>query len=180
VEEAVLRKLIIAASVAAAFSMPAAAQPRPADEDVVRRLPPPGEIEEIGDALGRVAEVMMDVDIGPLADAIDPARARYRGRHRETLGDLASHGDPYARERVRDSIAAATVGLEVAMRQLAVLGPALRRSIEDTQHRVDDAMGRRPRDRDRDYDRDYDRDQDRDYDPDLDRDRDPEGERQPN
>lgn len=166
-----MRKLIVAAGAAAALSMPASAQPRPADEDSVRNLPPPGEIAEIGEALGRVADVMMDVDVGPLRDAIDPVRARHRGRHRETLGDLASRDDPYARERIRDSIGAATVGLEVAMRQLSVLAPVLRRSIEDAQRRVDDAMHRRPRD----YDRDYDRD--RDYDPDHDRHEDPEGPR---
>ena len=166
-----MRKLIVAAGAAAALSMPVSAQPRPADEDSVRNLPPPGEIAEIGEALGRVADVMMDVDVGPLRDAIDPARARHRGRHRETLGDLASRDDPYARERIRDSIGAATVGLEVAMRQLSVLAPVLRRSIEDAQRRVDDAMHRRPRD----YDRDYDRD--RDYDPDHDRHEDPEGPR---
>ena len=163
-----MRKLIIAASAAALAAVPAAAQPRPEDEDVARRLPPPGEIAEIGEALGRVADVVMDVDIGPLADAIDPARARHRGPHRETLGDLASRDDPYARERIRDSIGAATVGLEVAMRQLAVLAPVLRRSIEDAERRVDDAMHRRPRDYDRDRDRDYDRDRDRDYDRDYD------------
>lgn len=174
-EEAVLRKLIIAVSAAALASAPAAAQPRPEDEDVERRLPPPGEIAEIGEALGRVADVMMDVDIGPLRDAIDPARARHRGRHRETLGDLASRDDPYARERIRDSIGAATVGLEVAMRQLAVLAPVLRRTIEDAERRVDDAMHRRPRDHDRDYDRD--RDYDPDHDRDYDRDVDPEGRR---
>ena len=170
-----MRKLIIAASAAAAAAaaMPAAAQPRP-DEDPVRNLPPPGEIEAIGETLGRLAEVVMAVDVGPIADAIDPERARRRGPHRETIGDLASRDDPYARERIRGSIAAATIGLEAAMRQLAILTPTLRRSIEDAERRVDDAMHRRPDD----YDRDYDRDRDRDYDRDYDADRDPEGERQ--
>ena len=168
-----MRKLIIAASVAAAVAMPAAAQPRP-DEEAVRNLPPPGEIEEIGEAIGRVADVVMDVDIAPVVDAIDPQARRYR-RHRDVrIGDIVSRDDPYARERIRDSIAAATIGLEVAMRQLAILTPELRRSIEDAERRVDDAMRRRPRDHDRDYDRDrdrdYDRDRDRDYDPDHDRD----------
>ena len=166
-----MRKLIIAASVAAAAAAPAAAQPHPDDEDVIRRLPPPGEIEAIGDALGRVADVLMDVDIGPLADAIDPVRARHRGPRRETLGDLASRDDPYARERIRDSIGAATVGLEAAMRQLAVLTPALRHSIEDAERRVDEAMRRAPRGHDRDYDRDHDRDRDHDADRDRDSER---------
>ncbi|HEY5724061.1 MAG TPA: hypothetical protein VIT45_17265 [Allosphingosinicella sp.] len=175
-----MRKLIVAASAAAAFAMPAAAQPRP-DEEAVRNLPPPGEIREMGEALARVAEAMMDVDIGPLADAIDPARARHRGRHRQTIGDIASHGDPYARERIRDSIGAATAGMEVAMRQIAILTPVLRRSIEDAQRRVDDAVQRRPRPGDRAYDpdRDYDRDRDRAEDYDRDREYEPVDGRRP-
>jgi hypothetical protein len=175
VEEAVLRKLIIAACVAAAFAVPAAAQPYPDDDEIVRDLPPPGEIEEIGDRLGRTADAVMDVDVAPIVDAVDPQARRYR-RHRDVrVGDIVSHGDPYARDRIQDSIAAATFGIEAALRQIAILTPVLRRSIEDAERRMDDAMRRDPRDRDRDYDRD----RDRDYDPDYDRDRDydPEGRR---
>jgi hypothetical protein len=172
-----LRKLIIALS-ALAFAVPAAAQPRPdpRDEEMSRRLPPPGEIEEIGDRLGRVAEAVMDVPVGPVVDAVDPYGRR---RHRdETLGDIASRDDPYARERIRGSIGAATYGIEAAIRQLAILTPVLRRSIEDASRRMDDAMRGRAYPRDRDWDRDVDRgaardwDRDRDVDRDWDRDRD--------
>src|SRR5688572_17790698 len=129
----VLRKLIIAMS-AVAFAVPAAAQPRPdpRDEEMVRRLPPPGEIEELGDRLGRVADAVMDVPVGPVIDAVDPYR-RHRRHREETLGDIASRDDPYARERIRGSIGAATYGLEAAIRQLAILTPVLRRSIEDAE-----------------------------------------------
>jgi hypothetical protein len=154
-----LRKLIVAVS-ALALTAPAAAYPRdsgPADEGIVvdeavRNLPPPGEIEAVGDTLGRVADAVMDIDIGPVADAIDP----YRRHREETLGDIASRDDPYARERIHDSIGAATVGISAAMEQLAVLTPVLRRSIEDATRRIDEAM------RGRDYRRDRRHDPERD------------------
>lgn len=166
-----MRKLIIAAS-ALAFAAPVLAQPHDRrDEEIVRALPHPGQIEEIGDTLGRVAEALLDVPVGPIADAVDPYRRRY---HRdETLGDIAGRDDPYVRERIRDRVGAATIGLGAAIEQLAVLTPVLRRSLDDATRRMEDAIedGRR-RGRDRDYDRDYERRRDRDYDRDADRDRD--------
>jgi hypothetical protein len=156
-----MRKLILAASVLACAA-PAAAQPHPdpRDDTVVRALPHPGQIEEVADTVGRVAEAIMDVPVGPIADAVDPYR---RGRHRdETLGDIANRDDPYARERIRDQIGAATVGLDAIVGELAVVTPVIRRSLEDAARRMDDAMRGRGRDSDRRYDRDYDRDRDRD------------------
>jgi hypothetical protein len=155
-----MRKLILAASILACAA-PALAQPYPdrRDEDIVRALPHPGQIEDVADTVGRVAEAIMDVPVGPIADAVDPYR---RGRHRdETLGDIASRDDPYARERMRDGIGAATVGLGAIVGELAVVTPVIRRSLEDAARRMDDAMRGRGRDYDRDYDR-RDRDRDRD------------------
>jgi hypothetical protein len=148
-----LRKLIIAASLLA-LAAPVAAQPYPdpADEDATRNLPPPEEIEEVGDTLGRVADSVMDVDVGPVVDAVDPGRRYDRYRRRETIGDIASRDDPYARERIRDSIDAATIGIEAALRQIAILTPVLRRSLYEATRRVDDAMQTRDYRRDRDYD----------------------------
>src|ERR1044072_4728711 len=90
-----LRKLIIALTALAAAA-PVAAQPYsdPRDEDLVRRLPPPAEIERMGDAIGRATDALMDVDVGPVADALDPYHRRYRYGRRETLGDLAGRRDP--------------------------------------------------------------------------------------
>jgi hypothetical protein len=148
-----LRKLIIAMTALAAAA-PAFAQPYhdPRDEDIVRRLPPPQEVERIGDSLGRATEALMDVDIGPVVDALDPYHRRYR-RGPETLGDLAGRRDPYARERIRGQIGAVTVGLGAAVEQVAVMTPILRRSLEESIRRMDDAIARgryaRP------YERDY-------------------------
>jgi hypothetical protein len=168
-----MRKLIIAASALAPVLLaaaPASAQsyPDPRDREIVRSLPDPRQIEELGDTLGRVAEALMDVPIGPIADAIDPYR---RGRDRnETLGDVASRGDPYARERIRDQVGAATVGVSAAAEQLAVLTPVLRRSLEDATRRMEDAMAGRGRGRDYDRDRGYERDREYDGDGDYERD----------
>jgi hypothetical protein len=152
-----MRKLILAASILACAA-PVAAQnyPDPRDEAIVRALPHPGQIEAVADTVGRVADAIMDVPVGPIADAVDPTR---RGRHRdETLGDIAHRDDPYARERMRDQIGAATVGLGAIMGELAVVTPVLRRSLEDATRRMEDAM----RGRGGDYDRDYRRDRERD------------------
>ena len=146
-----MRKLILAASVLACAA-PAFSQPYldRRDDEIVRALPHPGQIEEVGDTVGRVAEAIMDVPVGPIADAIDPYRRR---GHRD---------DPYARERMRDQIGAATVGLGAILSELAVVTPVLRRSLEDATRRMEDAMqGRGPsRDYSRDYERDYQRERD--------------------
>ncbi|HEU0099338.1 MAG TPA: hypothetical protein VFQ67_11265 [Allosphingosinicella sp.] len=176
-----MRKLIIAMTALAAAS-PAFAQPRydPRDEDIVRRLPPPQEVERIGDSLGAATEALMDVDVGPIADALDPYHRRYRHGRRETLGDLAGRRDPYARERMRAEIGAVTVGLGAAVEQVAVMTPVLRRSLEDSIRRMEEAIarGRYSRPYDRDYRRPdrYDPRDDRDYDPRDDERYDPEDE----
>ena len=151
-----MRKLIIAMTALAAAS-PAFAQPGhdPRGDDLTRRLPPPHEVERIGDQLGRATDALMDVDIGPVVDALDPYHRRYR-RGPSTLGDLAGgRHDPYARDRIRGQIGAVTVGLGAAMEQVAVMTPILRRSLEDATRRMEDAMARgrhsRPYERDDRY-----------------------------
>ena len=169
-----MRKLIIAAT-ALASAAPAFAQPYPdpRDEEIVRRLPPPGEVERIGDALGAAADALMDVDVGPLADAVDPYHRRYRHGRRETLGDLAGRRDPYARERMRAEIGAVTAGLGAAVQSVAVMTPVLRRSLEDATRRMEEALARGGYRYDRRYDDRYDPRDDRDYDPDYDPEHDP-------
>ena len=159
-----MRKLIIAVTALAAAA-PLCAQPShdPRDDEIVRQLPPPHEVERIGDALGATTEALMDVDVGPIADALDPYHRRYRHGRRETLGDLASRRDPWARERIRDQIGAVTVGLGAAVGQMAVLTPVLRRSLEDATRRMEDAIARSRHARP--YDQGYDRRDDERYDP---------------
>jgi hypothetical protein len=167
-EEASLRKLIIAVTALAAAA-PLAAQPvsDPRDDEIVRRLPPPEEVERIGDSLGAAADALMDVDVGPIADALDPYHRRYRHGRRETLGDLASRRDPWARQRMRAEIGAVTVGLGAAMREVAIMTPALRRSLEEATRRMEDAIarGRYSRPYGDRYERRWEPRDDRDYDP---------------
>jgi len=145
--------LIIAAS-ALACAAPVAAQtyPDPRDEEIVRSLPAPGDVEALGDRVGAVAEAILDTPVGPIREAVEGRRLNRRERE-ETLGDVASRDDPYARERVRDDVAAATAGLGAAVEQFAVVAPVLRRSIEDAARRMEDAI---ERSRDRRYGDRYD------------------------
>jgi hypothetical protein len=163
-----LRKLIIAMTALAAAA-PAFAQPQydPRGDDLVRRLPPPQEVERIGRSLGDATDALMDVDVGPIADALDPYHRRYRHGRRETIGDLAGRRDPYARERIRAEIGAVTIGLGAAVEQMAVMTPVLRRSLEDSILRMEAAIarGRYARPYDRRYKDRYDPRDDRNYDP---------------
>jgi hypothetical protein len=156
-----LRSFILTAS-AFALALPAAAsaqadtrqQPeaaRPAperDEAIVREMPSQREMEATANAVGRVAEALMDVKVGPIVEAIEPGRRLSRRERERTLGDVASRDDPYARERVRDSVSAVAAGMGGMVDQLAMLTPVLRRTIEDAAERVEEAMRTRDRRRD--------------------------------
>lgn len=149
-----MRKLAVLASAFFVVAAPAAAQDRfeRAEEDVVQNLPDPGEIDAIGDTLGRAGDALMDVDVGPVVDAVDPGRRLHRGYRELTLGDLVTRDDPYAREHMMDSIEAATIGIGAMVDQIAMLTPALRRSIEESAIRMREAIREG---RERSYDRRY-------------------------
>ena len=148
-----MRKLIIAVS-ALACAAPAVAQPYPdaRDEEIARSLPQRGEIEAMGDTMGAVAEAILDTPVGPIREAVEGRRLPRRERE-ETLGDVASRDDPYARDRVRRDVAVATAGLGAVVEQFAVVAPILRRSLEDAARRMEDAIEHPRR---RDYDDRYD------------------------
>ncbi len=141
-----MRKLILAAA-AIAFAVPAAASaqsspsfPEEMDEDIVRSLPHPGEVEAMAGAAGRAAEAVLDVPIGGVVRAIDPTRRVHRD---DTIADVSR--DPYLRDRIRDSVDDAAIGLSGVMAQVAVVAPALRRSLADPERNLDRAIndGRR-------------------------------------
>ena len=137
-----MRHFIIAASLGAlACAAPAAAQtsfPPEMDEEIVRSIPSPHEVERMAGTLERVADAVLDVPVGGVVEAIDPSR---RVHPNETLGDIAGRDDPYARERIRDSIGGLSVGMNEMMTQLAILAPALRRSLADLERNLDRAIG---------------------------------------
>lgn len=152
-----MRNLMIGAA-ALAFAAPAAAHPadapRPADprdRELVRSLPQPDQVEAAGEAIDRVVGAVLDVPVGPLADAIDaadPEGRAYRRPHRrdETIGDLARRDDPYAEERIRDQVRDVTTSMGAVAAEAAIMAPELRRAIERIERAVDDARYRRERD----------------------------------
>lgn len=144
-----VRKLILAA-VAAAAAAPAAAQPPqydprydPRDADIARSLPAPADVARAGSTLHRLVDALMDMRVGPLVDAVEPDARRDPGRP-DTLGDFARRRDPYARTKLHVGVDRATAGVDAATREMAILAPTLRRSIEDAVRRVDDAMNGGP------------------------------------
>jgi len=154
-----LRKFLIAAT-ALAVTAPAAAQqplpqPRgnaaaqpapsadPRDEELRRNMPSATEMKEMGEVAARAVEAMMDVPIGPLREAVEGRKLSPRERN-ETIGDHARRDDPHFKERMRDQIGLATVALGALAEQMTVMGPVLRRTLEDVSRRVEDAARAAP------------------------------------
>ena len=156
-----MRLFLLAASLLA-FAAPAAyAQssqtfPSEMDEDIVRSLPHPGEVEDMADTAGRAAEAILDVPVGGVVRAIDPTR---RVRRDDTLEDVMGRRDPYLRERIRNSTDEIAVGMGDIVAQMAVVAPELRRALAGVEQSLERSMRdvrerRRVRDDDRrdDYD----------------------------
>jgi hypothetical protein len=149
-----MRTLVLAAGAIAFAASAAQAQssqtfPEEMDDEIVRSLPPPEVVEDMAHGVGRAAEAVLDVPIGRVVRAIDPTK---RVHPDETLGDLASRDDPYARERIQDSIGGLAAGMGDMVARLAVVAPALRRSLADLERNLDQAM--REGSRERRYERD--------------------------
>lgn len=122
---------------------PPAYYPRTPGEEagarVAQALPHPGEIAEMGYAMDRVLGAVMDLDVGPIADAVDPYR-RYDPYAARTLRDMGSRDDPYFEDRMRHNVYGVTAGMGAMMQSFAALAPVLGRSIEDLQRNVDAAI----------------------------------------
>jgi len=146
----VLRKLTIAALVAAS-AVPAAAQPvaprsAPSDEEFRQAVPDQREMEKMGDVAANAIDALMDVPVGPLREAIEGRKLSPRERQ-ETLGDHAGRDDPQFRERMRDQIGVVTIALGALTQHMAEIAPVLRRTLEDVEQRMDNAVrGLPPRD----------------------------------
>jgi hypothetical protein len=148
-----MRKLILAAAIA--FALPAAASaqssstfPEELDADITESLPHPYDVEEAGDRLGNALGAILDVPIGGIVQAIDPAA---RARRSDTLGDVAGRDDPDFEAHLEDDVRGMTLKTADLMRQLSVVAPALRRSLADLERNLGPAI----RSGERDYDRDY-------------------------
>jgi hypothetical protein len=143
-----MRMLLIAAA-SILIAAPASAQP-----------PRPSEaIEGYAPALDRTTEALLNVDLGPLLDALDPRRPHYD----RTLRDIARRGDPDFDRRMRASIYANSARIGRAADAIAAAEPALRRAVDQVQRDMDAAInaappGPPPGDVDDDWDPDADDD----------------------
>jgi hypothetical protein len=143
-----MRSLLIAA---AALALPAAAQARPHhDAPVTDSLPSPEAVDRGAYALDRAVDGLLQVDVGPVVDALHPYRSY--GRHHRTLGDIGRRDDPYFDENIHRQIGALANGMNEMSYKMKVLEPTLRRSLADMARNVQDALHDTPPDR---YDRDY-------------------------
>jgi hypothetical protein len=141
-----MRSLLIAA---AALALPGAAQARPhSDAPIADSFPPPQVIDRGAVALDRMIDGLLQVDVGPVADAIDPARPHGP----KTLGDLGRRNDPYFDERLHHSVGALADSMIELQYRMHRLEPVLRRSLEDAARNVENALHDVPDRRDyRDY-----------------------------
>ncbi|HEX8442301.1 MAG TPA: hypothetical protein VF631_01500 [Allosphingosinicella sp.] len=146
-----MRQLVLAAAIACALPAAASAQssatfPEEMDEEIVRSLPHPYDVEEAGDRLGSAVGAILNVPIGGVIQAIDPAARAHRN---DTVADVAGRDDPFFEERVEDDVRGLTLKTADLMRQLTVVAPVLRRSLADLERNLEGAIRQRP---DRDYD----------------------------
>ena len=142
-----MKKLLIVSAAAMLLAGPAAAQPR--ERLIERALPSGAEVEAMAPALDRMTGALLDVEVGPLLDAVDPyARRPGYGRPGRTLGRLAERDDPYFEQRLRGSIYGTTAEIGRMMDAFAGAAPALERSLLELEAGIraaaDDYRRRRP------------------------------------
>jgi hypothetical protein len=141
-KEEAMRRLLIAL---VAFATPQTAFAAPASNTPISdSLPSRDTIERAGTAVERMLRALMQIDIAPLADAVDPGRPR-AGR-RETIGDLARRDDPYFDERLQRSVGAFSDTMIALQDTVRRLEPALRQSMREFERSVEEATRDLPRD----------------------------------
>jgi hypothetical protein len=144
-----MRKVLIAAAAATLIAVPASAQaPRPRPSEAIEAYAP---------ALDRTTEALLNVDLGPLLDALDPRRPHYD----RTLRDIARRDDPDFDRRMRASIYGNSARIGRAADAIAAAEPALRHAVDQLQRDMDAAInapppGPPPGDADDDWDQDAD------------------------
>jgi len=170
-------RLLLFAAASTLFALPAAAQPP-------RGAPPPrpsDEIRSYAPAVDRATDAFLDIDLGPLLDAVDP----YRRHGPRTLRDMARRDDPDFDRRLRASIYGNAAAMGRVADAIAAAQPALRQAADQIERgmagAIDAAEGPPPPD-----DEDYaappppSGDVDDDWDRDVDDDAPPEPEPNPN
>ena len=129
-----MRLIPLAAAGAAILAGPAAAQ----DYRYAPVIDEAGPaIEEIAPAMDRATEALMNIDIGPILDAVDPMRPH---PHR-TLRDMARRDDPDFDRNLRAQIYGSAAGLRRMTAAAAAAEPALRQALDQFRASIAVAMG---------------------------------------
>ena len=139
-----MHKLLITAA-AAALAAPAFAQepvPRdPLEDEIVRAIPDPGEVEAMAPALDRSMDALMNLDVGPIIDAADPyRRGPGYGAPGRTLRELGRRSDPHFEQRMRSTIYGSTADMSRMMGAFAAAAPALARSFRELERALGTAI----------------------------------------
>lgn len=115
-------RLLIFAAASTLIALPAAAQPP-------YRAPPPrpsDQIRSYAPAVDRATDALLDIDLGPLLDAVDP----YRRHGPHTLRDMARRDDPDFDRRLRASIYGNAAAAGRVADAVAAAEPALRQAAD--------------------------------------------------
>ena len=131
-------RLLMFASAAFALTAPALAAPPPPDDQWVRSLPSPDEVEQAEQAMDRALDALMDIRVGPLIDAV-PGHRLAPERRDDTLGDLARRDDPYFDEKVHGSLHEMTQAMNQLTDKMAAMAPVIERELADMKQHLREA-----------------------------------------
>ena len=136
-----MHKFLIAVA-AAAFAVPAAAQPvDPLEEEMARAIPPAEEVERMAPVMDQAVGAMLNVDVGPIIDAVDPLRRHPGyGRPGRTIGALAGRDDPQFEARLRSDIYGSTAQIGAMMHAFRATAPALAHTVRQFEQAIGAAM----------------------------------------
>jgi hypothetical protein len=121
-----MRRMLIAIAATAFVAVPAAAQPPRMSE----------KIQDYAPAIDRAADAMLNLDVGPIMDAVDP----YGRHHRHTLRDMARRNDPDFERRMHATIYGTASTMGRAADAFAAAEPALRHALTQFEHDMAAAM----------------------------------------
>jgi len=102
-------------------------------------LPRGAEVAAMAPMLDGMAGAVLQLDVAPMLDALDPFN-RYGRRGRRTLGELARRDDPDFDRRLRGSIYGTTAMMGRMMDAIATATPAMRRSLREMEREFDRAV----------------------------------------
>ena len=125
-----MRPMLIALAATAFVAAPAAAQPQRPSE----------KIQDYAPAIDRSADALLNLDVGPILDAMDP----YRAHHRRTLRDMARRNDPDFERRMHATIYGTATTMGRAADAFAAAQPAMRRALTQFERDMAAAMAAPP------------------------------------